>query len=412
MTSHGTYTDQVATKGRWLAVSILAFGVFVVGTGEFVLAGLLPLLSRSLDISPSTAGQVITTFALTCAVAGPVLTSTTEAWPRRRVLLIAALVYLAGSAWTALAPTYVQVLGGQIAAALGVGLFVPNATVTAAALVSPAHRGRAIALVVSGFTAAAALGAPLGTALGGAFGWRSTMWLATALAVIGAIGVLLLIPSRINVGKPSGLGQQLRLLKEVQIVAVLSVTLLAFTAVYIPYTYIGIIFEPATSADNSNLAALILTLGVVGTIGNVGAGILADRIGGPRVVAFALVWLTISMLLIPLSTADLVTAFMMIAFYGVAAFAITTPQQHRLISLKPDSAAVLISLNQAILYLAIALAGLVGGGGIAWIGAQHVSFLAAGIALLALGLSEITRSRTSCTKPHESISPAGSDASA
>jgi DHA1 family inner membrane transport protein len=289
------------------------------------------------------------------------------------------------------ASTFVQVLAGQIVAALGVGLFVPNATVTAAALVSPAHHGRAIALVVSGFTAAAALGAPFGTALGGAFGWRSTMWLATVLAVVGALGVIFLIPSRVQVGRSSGLGQQLRLLREPQVVAVLLVTLLAFTAVYIPYTYIGIIFEPATSADNSNLAALILTLGVIGTIGNMGAGVLSDRIGGPRVVAVALVWLTISMLLIPLSIANLRTAFMMITFYGLAAFAITTPQQHRLISLKPASAGVLVSLNQAILYLAIALAGLTGGLGIAWIGAQHVSLLAAALAMLALVFSEIAR---------------------
>ncbi|MFC4170524.1 MFS transporter [Microvirga sp. GCM10011540] len=395
MTSEGAYTDRAATKGHWLAVSVLAFGVFVVGTGEFVLAGLLPLLSRSFDISPSVAGQVITTFALTCAIAGPVLTSTTGVWHRRTVLLIAALVYLIGSAWTAVAPSYSQVLLGQMVAALGVGLFVPNATVTAAALVSPAHRGRAIAAVVSGFTAAAALGAPLGTALGGIFDWRTTMWLTTVLAVVGAIGILLLIPSRVQVARPSALGQQLRLLKEPQIIAVLSVTLLAFTAVYIPYTYIGIIFEPATSANNANLAALILLLGIIGTIGNFGAGILADRMGGPKVVAIALVWLTVSMLLMPLSTAELRTALAMTAFYGAAAFAITTPQQHRLISLKPESAALLISLNQAILYLAIALAGFVGGAGVAWLGAQHVSLIAAGLALLALALSEITRRRTS-----------------
>ncbi|MGO4842721.1 MFS transporter, partial [Rhizobiaceae sp. 2RAB30] len=88
-------------------------------------------------------------------------------------------------------------MAGQVVAALGVGLFVPAATVTAAAMVSPAHRGRAIALAVSGFTAATALGAPLGTAFGGAFGWRSTMGLATGLAVVGVIGIFLFIPKRI-----------------------------------------------------------------------------------------------------------------------------------------------------------------------------------------------------------------------
>lgn len=379
-------------KNQWLPVLMLAFGVFVVGTGEFVLAGLLPLLSSSLDISPSVAGQVITIFALTCALAGPILTTATGRWERRTVLVSAAMVYLAGSVWTALAPSYGQVLIGQVIAALGVGLFVPTATVTAAAMVSPAHRGKAIALVVSGFTAATALGAPLGTAFGGMFGWRSTMWLATGLAAVGVIGIFFLIPTRTPVATTTGLRQQLRLLLEPQIVAVLGVTLLAFTAVYMPYTYMGIIFETATQGNSFYLAGLMTTLGVVGTAGNLGAGMLADRIGGPRVVTIALLWLIISMLGLPLATGNMAGAFAMIAVYGVAAFAITTPQQHRLISLKPEAAGVLISLNQAILYLAIALSGSIGGLGIAWLGAGNLGFVAAILATVALLLSTSMKS--------------------
>lgn len=379
-------------KNQWLPVLMLAFGVFVVGTGEFVLAGLLPLLSSSLDISPSVAGQVITIFALTCALAGPILTTATGRWERRTVLVTAAMVYLAGSVWTALAPSYGQVLIGQVIAALGVGLFVPTATVTAAAMVSPAHRGKAIALVVSGFTAATALGAPLGTAFGGMFGWRSTMWLATGLAAVGVIGIFFLIPTRTPVATTTALRQQLRLLLEPQIVAVLGVTLLAFTAVYMPYTYMGIIFETATQGNSFYLAGLMTTLGVVGTAGNLGAGMLADRIGGPRVVTIALLWLIISMLGLPLATGNMAGAFAMIAVYGVAAFAITTPQQHRLISLKPEAAGVLISLNQAILYLAIALSGSIGGLGIAWLGAGNLGFVAAILATVALLLSTSMKS--------------------
>ncbi|MGS1108314.1 MFS transporter [Achromobacter anxifer] len=385
--------DRRQAKNPWFPVALLAFGVFVVGTGEFVLAGLLPLLSVSLNVTPAVAGQVITIFALTCAIAGPVLTTSAARWDRRTVLVLAATIYLAGSVWTALAPSYAQVLGGQIVAALGVGWFVPNATVTAAAMVSPAHRGRAIALVVSGFTAATALGAPLGTALGGMFGWRSTMWLATGLAALGAAGVFVFIPKRTTIAAVAGLREQLRLLLEPRIVAVLGVTLLAFTAVYMPYTYMGIIFERATQGSSIYLAGLMTTLGVVGTFGNLGAGMLADRIGGPRVVAVALLWLIASLLALRLTTGNLAYAFAMISLYGIAAFAITTPQQHRLIALKPEAAGVLVSLNQAILYLAIALSGSIGGLGIEWAGAENLGFVAAALAAAALVLSLSTKAQ-------------------
>jgi len=129
------------------------------------------------------------------------------------------------------------------------------------------------------------------------------------------------------------------------------------------------------------------TLGVIGTIGNLGAGMLADRVGGQKVVAIALSWLIISMLILPLTTDTLASAFAIIAFYGIAAFAITTPQQHRLISPKPEAAGVLVSLNQAILYLAIALSGSIGGLGLEWAEAGNLGFIAGALAAAALLLS-------------------------
>ncbi|MGO4841013.1 hypothetical protein AB4144_53040, partial [Rhizobiaceae sp. 2RAB30] len=109
------------------------------------------------------------------------------------------------------------------------------------------------------------------------------------------------------------------------------------------------------------------------------------------VVAIALLWLVVSMLMLRLTTQELTSAFAMIAFYGIAAFAITTPQQHRLISLNPAAAGVLISLNQAILYLAIALSGSIGGLGIEWVGSDNLGFVASALASSALLLSLSTK---------------------
>lgn len=330
-------------------------------------------------------------FALTCAVAGPVLTTLTVRWPRRTVLASAMLLYIAGAAGTALASSYPQVLLAQPVAAAGVGLFVPSASLTAAALVPAEQRGRAIAIVVTGFTAAMALGAPIGTAMGGLMGWRSTMWFTAALAVPALVGILAIVPRHMRVGTAGGFRERLRPLAHPPALAVLATTLVGFTAVFVPYTYIGVIFEPATAGSGVALATLMFTLGVVGAVGNLGAGALADRISGPQVVAIALGWLAAGMVLLPLTTASFPAAVAMVAVYAVAAFAITTPQQHRLIALDPDSAAVLLSLNQAVLYLAIAASGMVGGLGIEWIGARHVSLVAAVLAVAALGLSELGR---------------------
>src|SRR5690606_20638527 len=55
------------------ATFVLALGTFAVGTDAYVVAGFLPAMAGSLDVSESTAGQSATVFALTYAVCSPVL---------------------------------------------------------------------------------------------------------------------------------------------------------------------------------------------------------------------------------------------------------------------------------------------------------------------------------------------------
>ncbi|MFD0772483.1 MFS transporter [Streptomonospora algeriensis] len=368
---------------------MLAFGTFAIGTCEFVLAGLLPQLSASLNVTVPTAGQVVTVFALTCAVLAPILATATAGIQRRKVLLAAAAIYFAGNVATAFAPTFTVLLLSQMVAAAGAGLFIPIASVTASALVPPEWRGRAIAIVTTGLTAATALGAPLGTVLGGMFGWRVAVLFVAALALLAMVGLVGVVPKKVNAPAPETLRARLTPLADRRVVLILATTLLAFTAVYIPYTYIAVVFEPATGGNAVRLAILMSLVGVVGTCANYVAGSLADRIGSRRVVAGALVWLAAALFLIPLATALYPAAVVMVILYGFAAFAITAPQQHRLITLKPESASVLISLNAAILYLGITMSGVLGGAGIVLVGAGRLTLIAGGIALGALLLSEL-----------------------
>ncbi|XVS68066.1 MFS transporter [Actinosynnema sp. CA-299493] len=392
-------TNTGHAAARW-GLPILGFGTFAIGTTEFVLAGVLPQLGSSLNVSVTTAGQVVTVFALTCAVLSPVLATATAAWSRRGVLLLALLVYLVGNTITAVAPSFAVVLLGQIVAAAGAGLFIPAASVTASALVSAERRGRAIAAVTTGLTAATALGAPIGTVVGSFLGWRATMWFVSVLAVIALAAIVLAVPN-VAVSAPAGLKQRLAPLRDRRIVVVLATTLVAFTSAYIVYTYIAVVFEPATGGDGTRLAVLMFVFGLVGTVGNFGAGALADRLGSRVVVGGAVVLLGISLLVMPLVTGSYVLSLLVMVVYGIAAWAITTPQQHRLITLAPADAPLLISLNAAFLYLAISLSGVIGAVGIGTVGANALPIIAAGIALLALVLSEFGH-RLATNKPAQS----------
>ncbi|MFE0019725.1 MFS transporter [Amycolatopsis sp. NPDC059021] len=389
-----TYTETAApaanTVTRW-GVPVLGFGVFAVATNEFVLAGMLPQLSATLRVPIPAAGQVVTVYALACALFGPILATVTTTWPRRRVLLTAVLVYGVGTVAAALSPAFGILLVAQAVAAAGTGLFVPVAAATGAALVPPERRGRAIAVVLTGFTTATALGAPIGTAVGSQLGWRATMWFVVALAVLGGLGLMALVPRAVATPAPAGIRQRIAPLADGRVLTTLATTMLAFTSVYILYTYVAEVFSGATGNSGQRLATIMLVFGVVAIFGSYAAGVLTDRVGGRGVMVLCLVWVAACLVVLPLVSWSFGTAIAFVAVFAVAAFSMSAPQQHRLIELNPASAPILVSLHSSILYLAIALAGVVGGLGITWAGAARLGFVAAAVAVLALLMSEVSQ---------------------
>ncbi|MBP2369151.1 MFS transporter [Pseudonocardia parietis] len=376
------------------AAFVLGVGAFAVGTCELVLAGLLPELGRSFQVSAATAGQVVTVFGLSAAIAGPVLAASSVQWARRRVLLLALGLYLAGTGSSAAAGTFGLLLAAQVVAACGAGLFLPTATVTAATLAGPERRGRAVATVTTGMTVAIAVGAPLGTALAALAGWRATMVVLAGLALVVAVAVLTWIPP-VSPGSDEqfGLRERLSPLVDRRVLLLLGTTSVAFTAIYVPYTYISVVAEDATGGDGVRLASILSVLGVAGIAGNLLAGRLADRYGGRPVVAGALVGLTITFLLTPYWSAALPSALIAAAAYGLIGFGISAPQTYRILGLG-GQAPLTVALNGAALYLAIALSGLIGAVGITTTGASALGALAAAGTLAALGLSEAAHRAT------------------
>ncbi|MFD0394242.1 MFS transporter [Streptomyces nogalater] len=250
---------------------VLALGTFAVGTDAFVIAGLLPDISASLDISVGAAGQLVSVFSLAYALLSPVLAAFTARWSRRTVLITGLGVFAVGNVVTALAPDYALVLAARVIAAAGAAMFTPNAGATAATLAGPEHRGRAIAIVTVGLTASLALGAPLGTVIGEALGWQATMWFVTALALVVAPVIALRLPD-VTLGGPTRLRRRLAPLADRKVAGVLAGTLVAFIGIYLPYTYISAVFEPATGGDGDKVAVLLLVFGLAGTAGNLTAG--------------------------------------------------------------------------------------------------------------------------------------------
>ena len=99
-----TRSSGAVASGNGLAVLLLAVSAFVIVTTEFIIVGLLPSLSRDLGISISAAGQLVTLFAFTVMLFGPVLTAMLSHFERKRLFVVILLIFAGSNALAAAAP--------------------------------------------------------------------------------------------------------------------------------------------------------------------------------------------------------------------------------------------------------------------------------------------------------------------
>jgi predicted MFS family arabinose efflux permease len=371
-----------------LRLLTLALGTFAIGTDSFVVAGLLPQVSRSLNVSIEAAGQMITVYAIAYAVMTPVMATFTAHWPRRRVLGSALAVFTLGNVLTAVVSSFDLVLLSRALAGVGGAMFTPAASATAAALVPPEARGRALAVVMAGLSGATALGAPIGTLVGSAGDWRATMWLVALLGLAAGAGIAAALPQLPGSTKLS-LGERLAPLGDKRVAMILMTTLLVLGGLYTVYSYVSVVFDRATAGNGSVLALLIGIWGMAATIGNLVAGSLTDRFGSRAVINLAIAVVAIDFALIPLSSATFTGSVVALIVWGLCGWGMLVPQQHRLVSISPALAPILLALNAATIYIAVSLSGLLGAAALQVMQPYNLALVGAVLIIFGLGSAEL-----------------------
>ncbi|WP_149549752.1 MFS transporter [Streptomyces marokkonensis] len=394
---------------------LLAVGAFAIGTDTFVVAGVLPEVARDLDASLADAGWVSTLFALTYAVLAPVLGALTGRLERRRVLVVSLTVFAVGNAASALADGLAALLAARVLTAAGAALYVPAASASAAALAAPERRGRAMAVVLGGLSAATLAGVPFGTWLAADLGWAATFWLLAGLGAVCAVAVALGLPE-VRLPAAPGLAARLAPVRDPRVLSTVLTTLAFMTGGYLALTYVGAVLAPATDGDGGVLALLLLVFGVFAVGGTVAGGRATDRFGPAPVLSAALAGLAAVLVTLPLARDSLTTAVVAMAAWGVTAMATQPPQQHRLFTIAPASGPLLLSLNSSATFAGISLGGFLGGrvlshggtDGVDRLGQFGAALVAAGLLTALTGLRTRAPSHTDTgrTSPEPARSPA------
>ena len=331
----------------------------------------------------AAAGQLVTVFALTFALSASVLGAAMSGLNRRTALLLALGLFVVGNVATALSTSYAWAMASRVLTAVGAGTITSTASSTVVALTPEARRGWAMSIVLSGLSAATALGLTLGTLIGGV-NWRLTLLLVAGLGLVALLGIAWQLPSVVL--PPVRLRARLAPLAQGWTVAVLTTTVLLFGGTYTLYAYLEPALAGITLGSVQTLTLVLFLFGLGCLAGTLVFGRLSNRFAPERVVVVNLVVTLLLFAVGPWATVHLATTLPWVTVWGAVAAASTVPEQHRLVTSAP-AAPVLLGLNSSSLYLGIGVGGAVGGTALHLVAADHLMWPAAALTVLSLVLT-------------------------
>ncbi len=340
-------------------LATLVFCVFSITTGEFVVAGILPSVAADLGVTVGTAGLLVSAYAIGMVIGGPVLTALTAASDRKQLMQVLLLVAGIGNGVSALSPNFSLLLVARVLTALVTSTFFAQAIVVAVGCASPGRAASTVARLVFGMNLAMIIGAPIGTAICGQWGWRATFVAIGIACLIGLALVSWLIQPPPKEARTSAVAE-LRVLRRGPVLLALSITAVGNVGALMVFSYLAPLLTGLAGHPLDRLPALLVGYGVGATIGNLIGGALYDR--NPRLyqpallgllaAAFVAVWFVAGRTL-PTAVAVVVI--------GALAFAIIPGMQARVMHTAAEAPTLSIAVNASGYQVAAACAGLVGG---------------------------------------------------
>jgi predicted MFS family arabinose efflux permease len=251
---------------------ILSLSVFTAVTTEIAPVGLLPAIGHAFGVSESTAGLLVSLYAVLVAALAVPLTLATRRVPGKRLLLIALGTYTVSNLISALAPSFAVLAAGRAVGGVTHALFFSVFIGYVTRLVPRAQTGRALAIASGGASAGFVLGVPLTTALGNAVGWRAAfVALAALTAVAGALVAVRLPDVRAQADERRPASGRRR-----EMVTIIGSNTLVFLGQYTLYTYVSVLLL-CSGASSLTVGPILLVFGAFGLIGIWAVGPRLDR---------------------------------------------------------------------------------------------------------------------------------------
>ncbi|WP_294923267.1 MFS transporter [uncultured Paracoccus sp.] len=264
--------EQTGSKpAAWGAVLSMALCVAMLIASEFMPVSLLTSMAEGLGATEGQTGQAISVSGLFAVVASLLVTTVAGRLNRKWVLVALTGLMLLSLVLVAAAPNFTMLMIGRAVLGICIGGFWALATAVIMRLVRAADVPRALALMYGGQAIAAAFAAPIGSYLGGIFGWRAVFWALVPIVAVNLVWHVVALPS-LSARTRQDVRALFDLLKRPYFRRGLIACMLSWGSAFSMFTYLRPFLEQVTGVDVTTLSALLLLLGCAGFIGTWAAG--------------------------------------------------------------------------------------------------------------------------------------------
>lgn len=321
-----------------LGVYLLGFSLFAMGSAEFLLAGVLPDVAADLEVPLSSAGFLITAFALGVVIGGPPFAVLSLRWPRRTALMATQGVFAASVA-AGLLGNYDVLLLSRVVSGVAYAGFFAIASVTAISLVTPDRNARASGVVVSGLSMAMVAGGPAGTLLSQFTQWRGGFWAVVALTLAGIAACHAGIPAADAGPRPTArpsVSRELSAIRQRRLWGVYGITILTTAAYMITFNYLSAMLTDVTGVPALWIPAILALFGIGAFVGLSIGGRVSDArphaalLGGAAAIAALSVIMAVA---VHEAWAVIPTVFLL----GIAAFVLNPAIYARVFAIAGDA---------------------------------------------------------------------------
>lgn len=367
---------------------IFMLGTFTVGMAEYVVTGLLTQISDDMHVSISSAGLLVSVYAISVAVIGPFMRIFTMKVHAHRLLPVLVAIFIVSNLVGMLAPNFNVLLLSRLMSAAMHAPFFGVCMSVAAAVAPPAKKPQAIALVQAGLTIAVMIGVPFGSFLGGLANWRFVFGIMIILAVITMLGMMKFTP-HVSLSAEANISKELTVFKNPHILIVISIIVFGYSGVFTTYTFMEPMIHDYAPFKIIGLTVCLFLFGLGGVIGNLVTGSVPEH-ALTKYLFYTFFLLFITIILFVTFVHYAVLALLICFLFGFGTFG-TTPLLNSKIILSAHEAPLLASTLAASIFNVANFIGAILGSILLSIGLPYmtITFISGGIIILGIILNTV-----------------------